>query len=134
MIFVVAGVQVICFGWVFGVDKGLEEAHKGAQMRIPGFFRFVIKYVAPAYLIVIFVGFLMQSLPDATAADGTVTPGWISKISQDSTIQVSLGVILATIALLMVCTGIGARRWRAAGLDLDGREGAPDDDTPSLGR
>jgi hypothetical protein len=129
MIFVVAGVQVICFGWVFGVDKGLAEAQHGAQMRIPGIFRFVIKYLAPAYLIVIFVGFLVQSLPDTTAADGTVTPGWISRIAADSTIQLSLGVMLASIVLLLVTTAIGARRWRAAGLDLDGREGAPDEDS-----
>ena len=63
MIFVVAGVQIICFGWVFGVDKGLEEAHKGAQMRIPGIFRFIIKYVSPAYLLVIFLGFCWNNVP-----------------------------------------------------------------------
>jgi neurotransmitter:Na+ symporter, NSS family len=26
-IFVLAGVEVVCFGWVYGVDRGLAEAH-----------------------------------------------------------------------------------------------------------
>lgn len=134
MIFVVAGVQVICFGWIFGVDKGLAEAHKGAQMRIPGVFRFIIKYVSPAYLLFIFGGFLVQSLPDSTNEDGSVTKGWITQIQEDQTIQISMLVILAVIALLMVCTAIGAKRWRAAGLDLDGNEAAPDDVAPGIGR
>jgi neurotransmitter:Na+ symporter, NSS family len=63
LIFVLAAVQIICFSWVFGVDRGLKEAHEGAQMRIPGFMRFVMKYVAPTYLIVVFVGFCTQNLP-----------------------------------------------------------------------
>ncbi len=127
MIFVVAGTQIICFGWVFGVDKGLAEAHRGAQMRIPTVFRFIIKYVSPVYLLVVFVGFLVQSLPDTEdEATGAVTPGWISKIEGSGTIQLSLGVIAAVIVLLLVTTAIGSRRWRAQGLDLDGR--APPDD------
>jgi hypothetical protein len=31
-------------------------------------------------------------------------------------------LILATTVLLVVCTWIGTKRWRAAGLDIDGRE------------
>jgi SNF family Na+-dependent transporter len=137
MIFVVAGTQIIVFGWVFGVDKGLEEAHQGAQMRIPGFFRFIIKYVSPTYLLIVFGGFLIQNLPDPTNADGTRVlddtgipkPGWISKIQEDSTIQMSMALILAVIVLLWVVTAMGAKRWRAAGMDLDGNH-APDDELP----
>ncbi|MFT7541857.1 MAG: NSS family neurotransmitter:Na+ symporter, partial [Gammaproteobacteria bacterium] len=63
MIFIVAGTQIICFGWIFGVDKGLEEAHRGAQMRIPRIFRFIIKYVSPTFLLVIFVMFCINDAP-----------------------------------------------------------------------
>ena len=132
MIFVVAGTQIICFGWIFGVDKGLEEAHKGAQMRIPGIFRFIIKYVSPVYLIVIFGGFLLQSLPDSTDKEtGEVSAGWLTRISENSTIQLSLGLIAAVIVLLLVTTAIGAKRWRAAGLDLDGEHPATEGDGAS---
>jgi len=132
MIFVVAGTQIICFGWVFGVDKGLDEAHKGAQIRIPGVFRFIIKYLSPAFLIIVFAGFLVQNMPDQLADDGTLKPGWITKIGDSPTIQKSLGVVLVVILLLVVTTAIGARRWRAEGRDLDGVEPARDDDEPEL--
>jgi len=62
-IFVLAGVEVVCFGWIFGVDRGVAEAHRGAQLRIPAVYRFVIKYVAPLYLAVVFISFCRQSLP-----------------------------------------------------------------------
>ena len=35
LIFIVAMVQIICFAWIFGVDKGLALAHDGASIRIP---------------------------------------------------------------------------------------------------
>src|SRR6185503_8640519 len=50
-IFMLATAQTICFGWVFGVDRGLAEAHEGARLRIPAIFRVVIKYIAPLYLV-----------------------------------------------------------------------------------
>jgi SNF family Na+-dependent transporter len=62
-IFVLAGVEVICFGWVFGIDRGLVEANQGAKLAIPRMYRFVIKYVAPSYLVVVFIGFCVQRLP-----------------------------------------------------------------------
>lgn len=127
MIFIVAGTQIICFGWVFGVDRGLAEAQRGADIRIPQIFRFIIKYVSPAYLLVIFIGFCWNNLPPYVASvfgdTATGTP------ANRSVIYAWL-VILATIGLLMTVTAIGTRRWRAAGLDIDGRrppgDGPPD--------
>ncbi len=45
--------EVIVFSWVFGIKKGWEEMHKGADLRIPGIFKFVMKYITPVYLLVI---------------------------------------------------------------------------------
>ncbi|MDH3429980.1 MAG: sodium-dependent transporter [Gammaproteobacteria bacterium] len=127
MIFIVAGTQIICFGWVFGIDKALAEAGRGAQVRIPRLFRFVIKYVSPAYLLVIFLGFCWYDLP----------PYWRSVFGDPQTgapaeraVIYSWLVILGTIALLMAVTAIGARRWRAQGLDIDGRGAAADGPEP----
>ena len=61
-IFVLATVQSVCFGWIFGIDKGLDEAHTGAQLRIPGVFRFVMKYVSPAYLLIVLIGFCLRAI------------------------------------------------------------------------
>jgi hypothetical protein len=118
MIFVVAGTQLICFAWVFGIDNALREARRGAQIRIPGFFRFIIKYVSPAYLLVIFIGFCWNNVPPYVATVlGFAASG---RVADRSAIYAWI-VILSTIALLMTVTALGSRRWRAAGRDHDGK-------------
>jgi SNF family Na+-dependent transporter len=111
VIFVLAMVQIILFSWVFGVERGLAEAHHGAQLRIPRPYRFVMKYVTPTYLLVVFAAFSWQNLG-----------GWIRSVAAEPLRQGAVALILATVVLLVVCVWIGERRWRAAGLDLDGRE------------
>lgn len=54
LIFVLSTIQIIVFGWMFGIDRGWKEAHKGAAMRIPRIFRPIMLYVTPSVLIVIF--------------------------------------------------------------------------------
>lgn len=41
-IFLLATVQIICFGWVWGVKKGMAELDQGALMRIPRVFVFIM--------------------------------------------------------------------------------------------
>jgi hypothetical protein len=53
-------VETILFGWVFGMDRAWEELHQGAGIVVPGVYRFVIKYITPALLIVILVTYLVQ--------------------------------------------------------------------------
>jgi SNF family Na+-dependent transporter len=116
MIFVMATVQIITFGWIFGVDRGLEEARAGAHIRIPRSYRLIIKYVTPLYLIVVFVGFCVQNVPGYVralfGADGQPA---------NTVALYSWGVILASLVLLLVLVVVGSRRWRAQGLDLDGQ-------------
>jgi SNF family Na+-dependent transporter len=112
LIFVVAMVQIICFAWVFGVDKGLEIAHEGASIRIPGVFRFIMKYVSPTFLLVIFVGFCWNNVPKYVHAviggDGQ---------EPDMMAILAWGLILATAALLVAITVIGSARWKAKELE-----------------
>ncbi len=115
-IFVLATVQVIYFAWVFGIDRGMEEAHHGARIRIPKIVAFVIKYVAPTYLIVVFAAFCRQSLGDR-----------IDALVEDPVAAQTLGVVVFGLFALVVATRIGEKRWRAQGLDLDGKF-PPDDD------
>jgi len=56
----VALVEAIVFGWIFGIDKGWKELNSGADIKIPGIFRFIIKYVTPAYLLLIFAFWTYQ--------------------------------------------------------------------------
>jgi hypothetical protein len=108
LIFVLAMVQIIYFGWVFGIDRGWRELHQGASIRVPAIFKIVMKYIAPAYLIIVFVGFTVQSL------GAELKNSWASTGSR-------MGMFtIAGIALyLVVVTYVGARRLRAAGVDID---------------
>jgi neurotransmitter:Na+ symporter, NSS family len=49
---VFAAMEVILFSWVFKIKKGWEEMHKGADLKVPRFFKFVLTYVTPLYLLV----------------------------------------------------------------------------------
>ncbi len=51
--FIVLGatVEIVIVAWVFGVNRLWSEMHIGSQLRVAGFFKFVIKYITPTFLI-----------------------------------------------------------------------------------
>jgi SNF family Na+-dependent transporter len=51
--------ESVIFAWVWGIDKGWAEINRGADIQIPNFFKYIIKYVTPVFLIVVFVGSLI---------------------------------------------------------------------------
>lgn len=55
-----ATLEVILFGWVFGINKAWEETHHGADMRIPGIYKYIIKYVTPVFLLVLLGAWFFQ--------------------------------------------------------------------------
>jgi SNF family Na+-dependent transporter len=63
-IFIMATIQVVFFAWVFGIEKGLREANRGASFKIPRFVGFVMKYITPTFLIVVFVLWIKNSAGD----------------------------------------------------------------------
>jgi len=77
---VFAFLEAILFAWVFGMNRGWNEMSKGAEMKVPEFFRIIIQYVTPAFLFLILIGYIFQ--PKAGwdthlfgAADGA-KPAW----------------------------------------------------------
>jgi SNF family Na+-dependent transporter len=50
---VFAAIEVIIFAWIFGMKKGWEEMHKGADLKVPRIFKFIIKYITPVYILTI---------------------------------------------------------------------------------
>ncbi|MCH2036529.1 MAG: sodium-dependent transporter [Puniceicoccaceae bacterium] len=54
LIFILSTLQIIIFGWILGVKEGFQIAHEGAAMRIPHIFKFIMKYISPLFLILIF--------------------------------------------------------------------------------
>jgi SNF family Na+-dependent transporter len=111
LIFILAAVQIICFSWVHGIDRGWKELHEGAHVRIPRVYKFVMKWVAPLYLLTVFFFFCKNNLG-----------GWIRNAANDPLQQGGLALIGGTLLLLIVCLRIGEKRWRAQGLDIDDRK------------
>lgn len=60
--------QVIIFGWIIGAKRGLAEANRGAEFKIPGFVAIVIRYVTPTFLIVILGLWCFYNGPDRLRA------------------------------------------------------------------
>ncbi|MBI5078946.1 sodium-dependent transporter [Candidatus Saganbacteria bacterium] len=57
-------VETVLFVWIFGIEKAWEEIHHGAEMRIPRFYKPIIKYVTPLFLFFILgFWFFQQGLP-----------------------------------------------------------------------
>jgi NSS family neurotransmitter:Na+ symporter len=48
-----AFIEIVVFFWIFGRDKAWAEITRGAEIKVPPFFKFVMKYVTPLFLIAI---------------------------------------------------------------------------------
>ncbi|HPM43688.1 MAG TPA: sodium:calcium symporter, partial [Candidatus Omnitrophota bacterium] len=57
---VFATIEIIVFAWVFGMNNAWKEIHHGADMRLPGIYKFIIKYVTPVFLLVVLGAWLYQ--------------------------------------------------------------------------
>lgn len=55
---VFALLEIILFGWVFGMDKGWREITTGSDIEVPLAFKFIIKFVTPIFLGAVFLGSL----------------------------------------------------------------------------
>lgn len=83
MIFLLALFQSLLYGWVFGIEKGHEQAHVGAHIRIPWVVQLMLKYVVPVYLLVIFVMFCWTGIPSSDEFREVLPPGLV-EVLEDS--------------------------------------------------
>lgn len=68
-------IEVILFLWIFGGQKAWDEMHRGADIRIPKPFYFVMRYVTPLYLLALLVLWPAQSLGAVLSPAPNVTEG-----------------------------------------------------------
>ena len=50
---VFAAIEIVLFSWVFGVKKGWQQMHLGADLKVPKVFKFILKYVTPVYMLAV---------------------------------------------------------------------------------
>jgi SNF family Na+-dependent transporter len=117
LIFVMATIIILVFGWIVGIDKSWEEAHKGAALRIPRFFKFVIKYVCPLYLLTIFAFWVLFNVFGWNPSTGEFKPtSYVTDLvgeHSDSVARLSIGLILVTITFFVITTAAAGRRWNS---------------------
>ena len=104
LIYVLAMFQAILYGWILGIERGEEEAHQGAHIRIPKLVQYLLKYVTPVYLIVIFAAFCYSKMP-----------GYIQAVSENRVAGFSIAFIGAVIVFLLLMIHIAGKRWDAEG-------------------
>ncbi len=108
-IYVLATFQVILFAWILGVERGFRELNRGAEIRIPNFVKFVIKYVSPVYLLTIF-GFWFYQQFLKTPDPGEVTR--LGQIANEPVAQAAVGFIAIVIVLFLLLIAQSVKRWR----------------------
>lgn len=115
LIFILAMIQSVMYGWIFGIEKGEKEAHKGAHIRIPRFVQYMIKFVVPVYLFTIFVLFCIYNLPTYTNEDGTSREGYIDKILNSPVALSCTGFVFVILVFLLLLVNIAGKRWVSEG-------------------
>lgn len=127
-IFIQGTILIIVFGWFIGIEKGWREAHLGAEMSIPGFYKSIMKYVSPAFLLTIFVMFLLNDVFgwNFSFAHPIFEPTGRIKdlIGEDHSTVSRLAVILILVFTVFTCILINqaGRRWK---LDSNAKNGEP---------
>jgi hypothetical protein len=48
-----AAVEIVLFSYVFGINRGWDELHRGADLRIPGIYKPIMKWVTPLFLFIL---------------------------------------------------------------------------------
>ena len=83
-----ATIETILFAWVFGMEKAWDEIHKGADMRVPKVYKFIIKYITPLFLFFILIMWFWQE--------------WVPIIFMKNVAKANMPYIIATRAGLAV--------------------------------
>jgi SNF family Na+-dependent transporter len=119
-IYVQGTILIILFSWVVGVDRGLAEAHKGSALAIPRFFRPIMGWICPLFLITIFVcwvAFDVFGWNRSFSAPEFNPSYYITDLvgeKPSAVARMSFGVVIATMGFLTVVTHIAGKRWYGA--------------------
>lgn len=54
-----ATLETILFAWIFGINKGWKELVQGSDMKVPNFFKPIMVFITPIFLIIILIGTLI---------------------------------------------------------------------------
>jgi SNF family Na+-dependent transporter len=114
LIFLLATIQVILFGWVWGIDRGFKELNHGATFPVPPIFRPVIRWICPGFLLGIFGLWVLKEILGydlSTGTEGAVS-GYVTDLFGDKS-KLASQLSIALVAAFMVFFGLITARSRA---------------------
>lgn len=104
LIYVLATVQIILFSWFFGIENGWREAHQGAAIKIPGIFKWIMKFISPVLLLIIFTVFILQSFFGLLGGEVSDKVLLLIGTEDASPNKVAWGALAIIIAFTLFCT------------------------------
>jgi hypothetical protein len=106
------------FSWVIGIETAWKEVHKGAELRIPTVFKFIMKYVCPLYLLIIFALWVLTNVLGLNLETGEWSrTGYVLDLLGSDTVEpnkaalLSFGVIVLVTFFFIMATAAAAKRW-----------------------
>ncbi len=105
-IFILATIEVILFAWIFGIDKGYKEAMRGAELKIPKIWKFILKYVSPTYLLIIFALWCI---------DENNLPKYIKTLRENEVARYSVFLITGVTIFIALMVYLASQRWNREG-------------------
>jgi len=102
-----AAIEVILFAWIFGMDKAWQEIHRGADIRVPRVFYYVVKYVTPVYLLILLGAWSYQQGIAKLLLRGL-------DAGEASYLWAARGMMVALLLTIAILIGVAWRRKRLA--------------------
>jgi SNF family Na+-dependent transporter len=117
---VLATIEILLFAYVFGIDRGWKEMHRGADLQVPGVFKPIMKWVTPVFLVVLLGWWGVEQAVPTLLMENVADPSnipyrWASR-----------GMILALLVglLWMIRKGFDDTATGSGAATEDRREGA----------
>ncbi len=109
LIFILALVQSLLYGWGLGIEKGEQEAHLAAHIRIPRVVQYMLKYVTPLYLAAIFCGVCYREF-FTDPSEGQTSR--LQMLWKEPAALMSVAMIGLVFVFLLLLVRIADKRWR----------------------
>lgn len=106
-IFVLATIQVLIFGWALGIERGMAELDRGSEIRVPRFVGIILKYIAPIYLVMVFLFWLytQATLPEEKNR--------LLQTIRNPISLMSITFLLAVMVMFLLIIAQSVKRWQA---------------------
>lgn len=101
LFFIAAMIQVVLGSWVYGADKLIATAQKSSLLRLPRIIPFLLKYVSPLYLIIIFAAWAYQKIPD-----------YIQLLQTDTVARLTMLFITILFVFFLLLIHLAVKRWQ----------------------